>query len=82
MPEGVGFFMITINWCRKEESNPRPSHYECAALPTELFRRAGEYTDFRRQTIGSDYYVGRYIYSRLFQGAKTNHDVHTLYLST
>ena len=27
------------NWCRKEESNLRPSHYECAALPTELFRR-------------------------------------------
>ncbi len=26
-------------WCRIEESNPRPSHYECAALPTELIRR-------------------------------------------
>ena len=26
-------------WCRQEESNPRPSHYECAALPTELCRR-------------------------------------------
>src|SRR5690606_30664577 len=26
-------------WCRKRESNPRPAHYECAALPTELFRR-------------------------------------------
>src|SRR5690625_3999738 len=23
-------------WCQQEESNPRPSHYECAALPTEL----------------------------------------------
>jgi hypothetical protein len=29
-------------WCRKEESNPRPSHYECAALPTELFRHDNE----------------------------------------
>lgn len=28
------------NWCRKQESNLRPTHYECAALPTELFRRS------------------------------------------
>ena len=28
-------------WCRREESNSRPSHYECAALPTELRRRRG-----------------------------------------
>ena len=27
-------------WCRWKESNPRPSHYECAALPTELHRRS------------------------------------------
>lgn len=26
-------------WCRRRESNPRPSRYECAALPTELHRR-------------------------------------------
>lgn len=25
-------------WCRKRDSNPRPTHYECAALPTELLR--------------------------------------------
>lgn len=25
-----------MNWCPREESNPRPSHYKCAALPTEL----------------------------------------------
>ena len=25
-------------WCREQESNLRPTHYECAALPTELFR--------------------------------------------
>ena len=25
-------------WCRRRESNSRPSHYECAALPTELRR--------------------------------------------
>ena len=30
-----------ILWCRWKESNPRPSHYECAALPTELHRREG-----------------------------------------
>ena len=30
---------LSTSWCRKEESNLRPSHYECAALPTELFRR-------------------------------------------
>src|SRR5258708_9973096 len=24
--------------CRAEDSNPRPSHYKCAALPTELAR--------------------------------------------
>ena len=23
---------------RKRDSNPRPTHYECVALPTELFR--------------------------------------------
>ena len=26
-------------WCRKEDSNLRPTHYECVALPTELFRQ-------------------------------------------
>jgi hypothetical protein len=25
-------------WSRRRESNPRPAHYECAALPTELRR--------------------------------------------
>ncbi len=32
-----------VCWCRWPESNWRPSHYECAALPTELHRhtRAG-----------------------------------------
>src|SRR5882672_167927 len=28
-------------WCREEDSNLRPAHYECAALPTELSRREG-----------------------------------------
>ena len=31
-------------WCRMPESNWRPSHYKCAALPTELIRRGGDYT--------------------------------------
>src|SRR5689334_6422878 len=25
-------------WCRRRDLNPRPAHYECAALPTELLR--------------------------------------------
>jgi hypothetical protein len=33
----MGFFQ----WCRWPESNWRPSHYECAALPTELQRQRG-----------------------------------------
>ena len=28
-------------WCRKEESNLRPTDYESVALPTELFRHRG-----------------------------------------
>ena len=30
--------LLREKWCRREESNSRPSHYECAALPTELRR--------------------------------------------
>ena len=30
---------------RREESNPRPAHYECAALPTEL-RRQNYHNEF------------------------------------
>src|SRR5690349_19529680 len=33
-----------LDWCRKQESNLRPTHYECAALPTELFRRMSRAT--------------------------------------
>lgn len=33
---------LFYNWCRKQESNLRPTHYECAALPTELFRPSRE----------------------------------------
>ena len=36
-PRRIGLF--ACYWCRREESNPRPSHYECAALPTELCRQ-------------------------------------------
>src|SRR5215813_2856238 len=28
-------------WCRLRDSNTRPPHYECDALPTELRRPAG-----------------------------------------
>src|ERR1700722_7978403 len=27
-------------WCRGRDSNPRPTHYECVALPAELPRHA------------------------------------------
>ena len=27
-----------LKWCRWRDSNPRPMHYECIALPTELHR--------------------------------------------
>src|SRR4051794_27418321 len=50
-----------MKWCRVKDSNPRPSHYKCAALPTELTRprrhfrisvrgwtRAGAYASTRR----------------------------------
>ena len=30
---------IVVHWCRKEDLNLRPTHYECVALPTELFRQ-------------------------------------------
>src|SRR5688500_18223759 len=29
------------SWCRRRDSNPRPTHYECVALPAELLRRRG-----------------------------------------
>ena len=29
---------LLIVWCRKKESNPRPLHYKCTALPAELLR--------------------------------------------
>ena len=28
-------------WCRERDSNPRPTHYECVALPAELPRLKG-----------------------------------------
>jgi hypothetical protein len=29
-----------LSWCRGRDSNPRPTHYECVALPAELPRHA------------------------------------------
>ena len=34
------FFSFQCSLSRKRDSNPRPTHYECVALPTELFRRS------------------------------------------
>ena len=43
-----------LRWCRWRDSNPRPEHYECPALPTELHRRKnGYYKDnIQYPTIG------------------------------
>jgi hypothetical protein len=32
------FWGIFQKWCRWRDSNPRPTHYECVALPPELHR--------------------------------------------
>jgi hypothetical protein len=32
---------VPLNWSLRSDSNRRPAHYECAALPTELPRRSG-----------------------------------------
>jgi hypothetical protein len=37
-PEDLRGWPEKQGWCRRRESNPRPAHYECAALPTELLR--------------------------------------------
>ncbi len=36
----IGIFMYAedFGWSWKRDSNTRPAHYECAALPTELFQ--------------------------------------------
>src|SRR3990167_7991275 len=40
------------SWCRRPESNWRPSHYKCAALPTELHRRdSGFYQNRPEQAV-------------------------------
>ena len=37
-------------WCRRRDSNSRPMHYECIALPTELLR-PGSAPDYRQGTL-------------------------------
>jgi hypothetical protein len=39
-------------WCRKRDSNPRPPHYECDALPTELLRLPGPFQARGTDTSG------------------------------
>src|SRR3546814_18731602 len=36
---GVGTRGSRKGWCRLRDTNTRPSHYECDALPTELRRQ-------------------------------------------
>ena len=42
----------STEWCRKRDSNPRPIHYECTALPTELLRLW--FADWRSGTVGEE----------------------------
>ena len=37
----AGNLPLSAFWCRSGDSNSRPTHYECVALPTELLRRRG-----------------------------------------
>ena len=42
-------------WCRLRDSNTRPSHYECDALPAELKRRCtkGALTPYQRRLVAA-----------------------------
>src|SRR4051794_26478771 len=37
---------MEVGWCRRRDSNPRPTHYECVALPPELLRLLPNFTGF------------------------------------
>ena len=53
-PRRGGFFDVS-EWCRREDSNFRPTHYECVALPTELLRHAEEGAQYSgRRRAGKD----------------------------
>ena len=45
-----------VSWCRWAESNCRPSHYECAALPAELQRRSVKPDKRERRIISAPAY--------------------------
>ena len=40
-PGGPKWPLPSFSWSPERESNPRPTHYECVALPTELSGRTG-----------------------------------------
>ena len=44
-PAGVVYEVSKSCWCRMQDSNPRPSVYKTAALPTELIRPSHEAFD-------------------------------------
>src|SRR5215469_15128483 len=39
----------SFRWCRGRDSNPRPTHYECVALPAELPRLYWVFSALRRK---------------------------------
>jgi hypothetical protein len=68
-------YQITLygeTWCRRKDLNPRPTHYECVALPSELHRhktknpnllRTGvcvveTFTKFYAQTLSTQVFLG------------------------
>lgn len=65
------------SWCRGRDSNPRPPHYECGALPAELPRHTAEITRdnlFRQPLVAANCYgiatiwVGAPLLYRLLRG--------------
>ena len=79
--------VVLMFWNRKEsherDSNPRPTHYECVALPTEPFRqqdfgnRMQKYGSFpKQQSIFAFFCIYGILFSCFSQAEKTNSPKH------
>lgn len=47
-------------WCRRRDLNPRPTHYECVALPAELLRHTVYAFGFGRDGVCKAYLDARF----------------------
>lgn len=47
-------------WCRRRDLNPRPTHYECVALPAELLRHTVCAFGFGRDKVCKAYLDARF----------------------